>query len=229
LYVIEQIESTDKRNTMLHYPKIPGSRNAPDGRCVAFEKYDGTNLHWDWDRDFGWHAFGTRRDQFNLTDVGIEQFAQRHTHLRQCVEVFQVTLATGLERVFREHPAYAAFQSIKVFTEFLGSNSFAGLHKEEDSMELRLFDVLAEPLGMIRPHQFVADFGHLPIARVVYEGKLTGKFAEDVRVGKYGVAEGVICKGSTDGSEVWMVKIKTYAYLERLKQAFADRWEDYWE
>src|SRR6478672_3764464 len=51
---------------MLYYPKIPGGRDAPLGRYLAFEKYDGTNLHWDWDRDFGWHAFGTRRDQFNL-------------------------------------------------------------------------------------------------------------------------------------------------------------------
>ena len=30
---------------MLHYPKIAGSRDAPAGRCVAFEKVDGTNLH----------------------------------------------------------------------------------------------------------------------------------------------------------------------------------------
>jgi len=37
------------------------------------------------------------------------------------------------------------------------------------------------------------------------------------------------CKGGTGGPDVWMVKVKTYAYLERLKQAFADRWEDYWE
>jgi len=215
--------------TVLHYPKIPGSRNAPDGRCVAFEKYDGTNLHWDWDRDFGWHAFGTRRDVFNLTDAGEELFARRHAHLRQCVEVFRGTLADGLGRVFAEHPAYASYQSLKAFTEFLGPNSFAGLHKEDDPKELRLFDVLAEPFGMIGPHQFVADFGHLPIARVVYEGRLTGKFAEDVRAGKYAVAEGVVCKGGSGGADVWMVKVKTYAYLERLKQAFADRWEDYWE
>jgi len=26
-----------------------------------------------------------------------------------------------------------------------------------------------------------------------------------------------------------MVKIKTYAYMERLKAAFADNWEDHWE
>ena len=214
---------------MLYYPKIPGSRNAPDGRCVAFEKYDGTNLHWDWDRDFGWHAFGTRRDEFNLTDAGVEQFVKRHAHLRQCVEVFRGTLAVELERVFREHPAYAEFPSLKAFTEFLGPNSFAGLHREDEPKELRLFDVLAEPFGMIGSHQFVADFGHLPIARVVYEGKLTGKFAEDVRVGKYDVTEGVVCKGGVGGSDVWMVKVKTYAYLERLKLAFADRWEEYWE
>jgi hypothetical protein len=115
------------------------------------------------------------------------------------------------------------------FTEFLGPNSFAGLHKEEDPKELRLFDVWAEPLGMLGPKRFTADFGHLRTARVVYEGKLTGKFAEDVRLGKYGVNEGVVCKGGSGGADVWMVKVKTYAYMERLKQAFADRWEEYWE
>jgi len=214
---------------MLHYPKIPGSRNAPTGRCVAFEKYDGTNLHWDWDRDFGWHSFGTRRDEFNLTDAGIAQFAQRHAHLRQCVEVFHSTLADGLDRIFCDVPAYGESCAFKAFTEFLGPNSFAGLHKESDPKELRVFDVLAEPIGIIGPHQFVADFGHLPIARVVYQGKLTGKFTDDVRVGKYNVAEGVVCKGGNGGDDLWMVKIKTHAYLARLKQAFADRWEDYWE
>jgi hypothetical protein len=214
---------------VLHYPKIPGSRDAPDDRCVAFEKYDGTNLHWDWDRDFGWHAFGTRRDEFNFTDAGEQQFALRHAHLKQCVSVFRDTLADELERIFREHPGYAGFQGLKAFTEFVGPNSFAGLHKEADPKELRLFDVWAEQFGMMGPVQFANDFDHLPIARVVYRGKLTGKFAEDVRVGKYDVAEGVVCKGGPGGPAVWMVKIKTYAYLDRLKQAFAERWEDYWE
>ena len=196
---------------------------------MAFEKYDGTNLHWDWDRDFGWHAFGTRRDVFNLTPVGVEEFGPRHEHLRGCVDVFNATLAQGLERVFREHAGYGEFQGMKAFTEYLGPGSFAGLHRAEEAKELRLFDVLAEPFGMIGPEQFVADFGHLPIARVVYRGKLTGKFAEDVRLGKYDVAEGVICKGGAGGEDLWMAKIKTYAYMERLKEAFAEGWEDYWE
>jgi hypothetical protein len=214
---------------MLHYPKMRGSRDSPDGRCVAFEKYDGTNMHWDWDRDFGWHAFGTRRDEFNLTAEGIAAFGRRHAHLKESVDVFRATLAIGLEQVLRDDPKYLEFQAIKAFAEFLGPNSFAGLHKEDDHKELLLFDVFAEPLGFIGPKQFVADFGHLRIARVVYEGRLTGKFTEDVRAGKYAVNEGVVCKGGTGGPDVWMIKVKTNAYMERLKQAFADHWEDYWE
>jgi hypothetical protein len=214
---------------MLHYPKIPGSRNCPGGRCIAFEKYDGTNLHWEWDRDFGWHAFGTRRDVFNLTDHGIDQFVRAHANLAGCVEVFRATLADAIERVFHDNADYQGFSALKVFTEFFGPNSFAGLHREDDPKELRLFDVLAEPFGLIGPKQFVADFGAVGSARVVYEGKFTGQFAEDVRRGKYGVAEGVVCKGGAGGDDFWMTKIKTYAYMERLKQAFADRWEDYWE
>jgi hypothetical protein len=78
---------------LLHYPKVPGSRGCPAGRCVAFEKYDGTNLHWDWDRDFAWHAFGTRRDQFNLLPAGIEQFTHAHPHLHEAPALFLQTLA----------------------------------------------------------------------------------------------------------------------------------------
>jgi hypothetical protein len=214
---------------VLHYPKIPSSRDAPLAHCLAFEKYDGTNLHWDWDRDFGWHAFGSRRDAFNLTPDGVGLFLAAHPELAECVGVFRSGLADGLERVFREHPGYREFQGLTVFTEFLGPNSFAGKHRKDDPKRLVPFDVRAEAFGVIGPEAFVTDFGHLPIAQAVYRGKLTGQFAEDVRRGKYGVAEGVICKGGAGGGDTWMAKIKTYAYLERLKKAFGERWEDYWE
>lgn len=211
---------------MLYYPKIPSSRDCPGGRCIAFEKYDGTNLHWNWDRDFGWHAFGTRRDEFNLTADGVRQFVQLHG-LAECVEIFWTRLAAGLEQVFRT--SYAVFPAMTAFTEFCGPNSFAGRHRAGDPMRLVLFDVQAADFGMLGPEAFVADFAHLPSAQVVYRGKFTGQFTEDVRLGKYAVAEGVICKGGAGGADLWSAKIKTYAYLEKLKAAFAERWEDYWE
>ncbi|MGF1580132.1 MAG: hypothetical protein ACFCD0_12285 [Gemmataceae bacterium] len=214
---------------MLHYPKIPSTKNCPGGRCIAFEKYDGTNMHWDWDRDFGWHAFGTRRDTFNLTDDGIDLFAEKHPQQVECVEVFWETLAPSVDESFRKNPNYQEFQELKIFTEFLGTNSFAGAHKPDDPKELVLFDVEAEGFGIIGPDQFVDDFGHLRSARVIYRGKFTGKFIEDVRNGKYDVFEGVVCKGGKGGDDLWMAKIKTNAYQEQLKEAFQKNWEAYWE
>jgi hypothetical protein len=214
---------------VLRYPKIPGSRDAGSGRCVAFEKYDGTNLHWDWDRDFGWHSFGTRRDDFDLSDAGLERFDTAHPGLRECVAVFRSALADGLERIFREYEGYQSFQAFTAFTEFLGPGSFAGMHRAGEAKRLVLFDVEAVGFGLLGPERFVDDFGHLPSARVVYRGRFTGQFADDVRRGKFGVAEGVVVKGGDGGVDLWMAKVKTDAYLERLKQAFADRWEDYWE
>jgi hypothetical protein len=43
----------------LYYPKIPDSKDCPLEQCIAFEKYDGTNLHWTWNGV--WTGFGPRR------------------------------------------------------------------------------------------------------------------------------------------------------------------------
>lgn len=214
---------------MLHYPKMPGSGAAPLGRCVAFEKLDGTNLHWCWERDFDWHAFGTRRDEFNLTSDGEAQFATAHPGLEDAASVFRDTLAEPLGAILRDHPNYATFTSAKVFAEFVGPNSFAGAHDPADPKRVALFDVWLGGYGWVSPSQFVSDFGHLETPRVVYTGKLTGAFLEAVRVGKYDVTEGVVCKGGSGGEDVWMVKVKTYAYLEHLKASFGAEWQDYWE
>lgn len=213
---------------MLHYPKIPGSSAAPQGRCVAFEKLDGTNLHWGWDRDFGWHAFGTRRDESNLTPDGVAAFAATHPGLEDAAPTFLETLAAPLDHVLRTHPGDSAGCEFKAFTEFLGPHSFAGAHRPDDPKRVVLFDVWAGGHGFIGPERFVAAFGHLPTPRVVYRGRLTGAFLEAVREGRYGVAEGVVCKGG-DGETAWMVKVKTYHYQDRLRAAFADRWGDFWE
>jgi hypothetical protein len=213
----------------LAYPKIPGSKDAPDARCVAFEKYDGTNLHWLWDRELGWYAFGTRRDRFDLDDAGIKDFHNAHPGLDDAPALFLDGLKPRLNAVLQNCPTYQKNQEIKVFTEYLGERSFAGLHKPDDPKRLVLFDVEVDD-GMLGPDAFLDDFGALDAARVVYRGRLTGAFLHDVRAGRFGVAEGVICKGG-DGrrGDLWMVKIKTDAYLARLRQAFHDDWEAHWE
>lgn len=102
------------------------------------------------------------------------------------------------------------------------------MHKQDDPKQLILFDVQTDK-GIVSPEQFIRDFNGLNIARVIYCGKLTGKFIDDVREGKYGVAEGIVCKGGSSALDQWMVKIKTYAYMKKLQQAFKHDWEAYWE
>jgi hypothetical protein len=210
----------------LAYPKIPDSKNSPLEKCIAFEKYDGTNLHWVWESELGWYAFGTRRDRFDLDERGIADFNAAHPGLETAAELFIRDFAQPLAAIWRSNPDYHS-PEITVFTEFFGDRSFAGMHQQDDPKRLVLFDV-ATQLGIVEPERFVRDFSAVNIARVVYSGKLTGKFIEDIRTGKYDVEEGVVCKGK-NANGIWMVKVKTTAYMNRLKQVFQADWETYWE
>jgi len=210
----------------LAYPKMANSARAPMERCVAFEKYDGSNLHWVWERELGWYAFGTRRDRFDLDEVGIAEFAHAHPELEQAPLMFQHELLESLTQILQRCEFFQS-EELTVFTEFLGENSFAGRHVHADPKRLVLFDVETAH-GFLSPWEFVEHFASLPIARVVYDGKLTGPFIENVRAGRFDVAEGVVCKGGETG-QVWMAKIKTHAYEQRLKEAFNNRWEQFWE
>jgi hypothetical protein len=102
------------------------------------------------------------------------------------------------------------------------------MHKQDEPKQLILFDVQTTQ-GIIPPEQFISDFSNLHIAQVVYRRKLTSKFVGDVRERKYGVIEGVVCKGGSSCDALWMVKIKTYTYIKNLQQAFRDDREKYWE
>lgn len=197
--------------------------------CVAFEKYDGTNLHFRWHRDFGWHAFGTRRDEFNFDNAGEHEFARRHKQLWNAPELFRTSLADQIADVLRGHVTFRESEEVTVFAEYFGEHSFAGLHKNEDAKRLVVFDVMMRDRWILGPLMFLEVFRDLPVARVVFQGRFTGAFAEDVRIGKYNVTEGVVCKAGTGGDDLTMAKIKTYAYMKRLKDAFGQNWEQYWE
>lgn len=198
----------------LIYPKIPENSDKFHGKCIAFEKYDGTNLHWKWSWLSGWHAFGTRRTQFPLNKLGMEEFAKEHTELADAPYIFNDTLRDRLSMFFCQHGAFN-LHNVTLFTEFYGPNSFAGGHVEEEH-ELVIIDVMQDN-KLMDPEGFVALLQEFPIAQVVYEGKYSGRFAEDVRKGKYEVNEGVVVKGMVDG-EVFMTKIKTKDYLKRLEK-----------
>jgi hypothetical protein len=218
---------------MKEYPSILGPAGAEPWPCFAFQKYDGSNLRFRWDRKAGWCQFGTRRRLFTAADP----------EYGQAVPLFLGKYAPGVEQVIRGDPHFRQAQEVICYCEFFGPHSFAGLHDPghpvlaqagvtgNDPKDLVLFDVNVHRKGLLAPRHFLDVFGHLPVAAVVYEGELTPQFIAAVRGGTYPVQEGVVAKGLQGKAPhgIWMRKIKTAAYLAELKRRFGADWEQYWE
>lgn len=199
---------------MQQYPSIDGSSKAPLGKpCIAFYKYDGSNLRFEWSPKQGWHKFGTKKQLFDASEPVFGK----------AIPIFMDGM--GEEIVRRVKDLERGIQRITVFTEYFGPNSFAGKHDENDQMELRLIDAFLFKRGFMAPRTFVKTFGDLPYAaQIVYEGNLNRKFIDDVRTGQYPVWEGVVAKGAD-----WMVKVKTNAYFQKINEVFGTEYRLYWE
>jgi len=201
---------------MKEYPSIEGPSKAPRDQCIAFFKYDGSNLRFEWQRKKGWCKFGTRHDE-------------SHEVFGEAIKLFNETIAIKIDPILRKE--YRDAQIITVYCEFFGKQSFAGQHVIGDPKQLVLIDVEIYKKGFISPREFVKNFGNLDIsAKVVYEGNLNDQFINDVRENRLStlLEEGVVCKGGS-GHKIWRSKIKTKEYLEKLKKVFGGEWEKYGE
>lgn len=209
---------------MLQYPEIPGAAKAPLGKpCIAFYKYDGSNLRFEWQRKNGWFKYGTRNRLFDKYDP---TFSMALPIFEGLFKLGSESLADGIVR--RCKKIEPSIQRIVAFCEFFGPSSFAGKHVDGEAKELRLIDVSLYKRGFITPRDFINTFGTMPeCAQVVYEGNLNQSFIDDVRKGRYPLLwEGVVAKGTTDS---FMVKIKTEAYFKKLNEVYGTEYRNYWE
>ncbi len=211
---------------MKAYPSIPGARDAkvPIGSpCVGFTKYDGSNLRWEWTKKNGWWKHGTRERLFGIDEPPYNL----------AVPIFMETMGPRIKTVVTtEHPG---IQNFTVFTELFGPQSFAGSHHAPPDT-LKLLDVWIPHLNdFIEPRRFLKLFADDDwCALEVYYGNLNNQLIADVRqkgevdiFGKvFKLDEGLVCKGTHRG-KTWMVKLKTQAYLDRLKSTFGANWERY--
>jgi len=210
------IESVDFEK-MIEYPSILPSSKAPRDHCIAFDKLDGSNIRVKYTNKKGFHLFGSRTQMF---DKG-------HPFLGEAVDIFYRDYEDPLVDLIAEH--FPDEREIVAFLEFFGPNSFAGWHEKTDPKTLVLFDIMVghKNRKFLRPQEFVKLFqGKMTIPRIIYEGNLTNQFIQDVRDGKYDVVEGVVCKGTirtgAHRGGIWMAKIKTQAYINRLREKMGE-------
>lgn len=202
---------------MKQYPSIPyWTPDLIGESCIAFDKLDGSNIRCEWSRKRGWYKFGTRGV---MIDESNEYFGD-------AIPTFLNKYGDDLAKVFDEKQ-YRNKQSYVAFFEYLGANSFAGQHLPTDSKDVILIDVSEYKRGMIPPKEFVQNFGHLHIPKIIYQGFLTKQFIDDIKNGQYPVDEGVMCKGTrkTKGSElIWIAKVKTKSWIDKVKALHGAEW-----
>lgn len=204
---------------MIEYPSILPSGKAPRGPMIAFDKLDGSNIRVKYTNKKGFHLFGSRTQMF---DKG-------HPFLAPAIpyfyEHFENPLVDMIESEFPNE------REVIAFLEFFGDKSFAGWHDPEDTTKrLVCFDIMVghKNRKFLSPQQFVkfSEKYKIIAPRIIYSGNLSDQFIQDVRQGKYDVVEGVVCKGTEKTGAhrggIWMAKIKTQAYLDKLFNKFGE-------
>ena len=193
---------------MTSYRQIEGiSKNTNIGKeCYSFYKYDGSNLRWEWNKKRGFFKYGTRKRMFDESD---EQFGD-------AVKLFKENYEEKITKILVDNFKQ---EKVVIFTEYFGENSFSGSHIETDKKQLVLFDIHIIKKGILEPKEFLKKFGDLDFsAELLYEGKFNKEYINKIRENKDGyLNEGVVVKGGK-GHNLWMGKIKTLSFLDRLKK-----------
>jgi hypothetical protein len=192
---------------MKQYPTI--ARTIDRGlQIYAFDKIDGSNIRAEWSRKNGFYKFGSRNV---LMDVDHE--------LGEAVKLIQKGYAFALGEIFRKQRWDRAI----CFFEFSGPNSFAGQHVDEPH-KVVLIDVNPHKKGIEPPRDFIRTFGDLGIPTCLHVGKATVSFEQSVRDGTLSGlgSEGVVCKGVRKGRHLTMFKIKSDAWIAKLKDFCGD-------
>lgn len=203
---------------MIEYPSILASSKAPRLPCIAFEKYDGSNIRVKYTQTKGFNLFGSRTQTFD----------KNHPFLGSAIDIFYRDYENPLVDLIEDE--FSNEREVIVFLEFFGDKSFAGWHDPEDTTKrLVLFDIMIghKNRKFLLPKEFIKLCqGKMTIPRIIYQGNLNDQLIADVRQGKYDVEEGVICKGTEKTGAhrggVWMAKIKTQAYLDKLFGRFGE-------
>ncbi len=189
---------------MKQYPTIQKEIRR-DLSIYAFDKLDGSNIRAEWTKKTGFSKFGSKKV---LIDASSE-------HLGEATTLVQSKYADDLAAIFVKQ----RWDKVTCFFEFFGPNSFAGQHADEEH-DVVLIDINPHKRGFLPPREFLKVFRDIAMARLLHLGNANKTFEESVRNGELeGMTfEGVVCKINHKPQHRTMFKIKSAAWIKRLRE-----------
>ena len=208
---------------MKHYHSIEKYTEDYFGKHVfGFDKIDGSNFCAEWNKKlskksqftYGFKKFGTRT----------ETIKNASNPFTEGVNVFMDKYATTLDKIFCENKLFRGIDTITVYGEFYGPNSFAGQHKRDEDHDVVIYDMFLYKKDFVKPADFIDIFGHLDIPKLHYkcifdEVTLWSVQFNDIRMN---LKEGIVFKGVEEG-KVFMFKVKTDEWLAKIRALYGEK------
>ena len=184
---------------MKTFPSIRQSRKP--FKAHIFDKLDGTNLRFSWNKKEGWYEYATRTRPLpadhKLYQIGYEIFLNKFAD-----KIVSVASRNNWKR-------------LDVFFEFYGENSFAGRHDLNEKQTISMIDLAPNTRGFLNPLEFLDLFNDLKIATYLGEADWNEDYIEAVRAG---LVEGMTFEGVVAKAEnkQRMAKAKTQKWIDKV-------------
>lgn len=190
-------------------------------RYHLFDKLDGSNIRAEWNSKNGFYKFGSRTQLLTPEQVSLYPSIDK-------IKAFISSDGRELSSILSKTKA----ESAVCFFEWYGPKSFAGSHTDTlQDMRVTLIDVALYKKGILTPEHFLDMFSDFEIPKLLHKGKIPEELFQAIRRSELeGMTfEGVIGKesGCSKDGRHDMCKIKTNAWLNKLKAVCGDNQELY--
>ena len=188
----------------------------------GFDKIDGSNFRAEWNKKlskksrftYGFGKFGTRGETIKNAD----------NPYTEGVNIFMDKYAIELDKIFNDNKLFRGIDTITVYGEFYGPNSFAGQHVWDEDHDVIIYDMFLYKKDFVKPADFISIFGHLDIPQLHYKCLFDQLTLWSVQFNDIdmGLKEGIVFKGVEEG-KVFMFKVKTDEWLHKVRTLYGDK------
>jgi len=185
----------------------------------AFDKLDGSNFRVEWNRTLS--KKGTYAKGFKMYGTRNRVITHSNDQFFKMKELFENKYADKVNEIFRKHKVYQNTDTVTLYGEFYGPNSFGGFHNWDEEHDIYFFDAFKYKRNFLTPSEFYSEFRDISMPKLIYKGLFKEDFIKQVERNDFNLLEGVVYKFIENG-KITRAKIKTLEWLEKIKLNYGE-------